>query len=156
MRFIFKTDYDQDIRILKHSGYWWSYGVLMAVLIALPWLVGGYLQSQMVFVFIYAMVGEELGLLGAAILLLLYLFIVGRAMYLAVEMRDTFARLLAGSLAITFFVYVFINAGMVSGLLPVVGVPLPLVSYGGTSMVTLLAGFGILMSLYSHRKLVGS
>jgi rod shape determining protein RodA len=106
--------------------------------------------------FIYAMVGEELGLLGATILLLLYLFVVGRALYLAVETQDTFARLLAGSLALTFFVYVFINAGMVSGLLPVVGVPLPLVSYGGTSMVTLLAGFGILMSLYSHRKLIGS
>src|SRR5690348_2182525 len=106
--------------------------------------------------FIYAMVGEELGLLGATILLLLYLFVVGRALYLAVETQDTFARLLAGSIALTFFVYVFINAGMVSGLLPVVGVPLPLVSYGGTSMVTLLAGFGILMSLYSHRKLVGS
>jgi len=106
--------------------------------------------------FIYAMVGEELGLLGATILLLLYLFVVGRALYLAVETQDTFARLLAGSIALTFFVYVFINAGMVSGLLPVVGVPLPLVSYGGTSMVTLLAGFGILMSLYSHRKLVAS
>jgi rod shape determining protein RodA len=106
--------------------------------------------------FIFAMVGEELGLIGAIILLLLYLFVVGRALYLAVEMQDTFARLLAGSIALTFFVYVFINAGMVSGLLPVVGVPLPLVSYGGTSMVTLLAGFGILMSLYSHRKLVGS
>jgi len=106
--------------------------------------------------FIFAMVGEELGLLGAAILLLLYLFVVARALYLAVEMQDTFARLLAGSIALTFFVYVFINAGMVSGLLPVVGVPLPLVSYGGTSMVTLLAGFGILMSLYSHRKLVAS
>jgi rod shape determining protein RodA len=106
--------------------------------------------------FIYAMVGEELGLLGACILLLLYLFVVGRALYLAVETQDTFARLLAGSIALTFFVYVFINAGMVSGLLPVVGVPLPLVSYGGTSMVTLLASFGILMSLYSHRKLVGS
>ncbi len=106
--------------------------------------------------FIYAIIGEELGLLGAAILLLLYLFVVGRALYLAVEMQDTFARLLAGSLTLTFFVYVFINAGMVSGLLPVVGVPLPLVSYGGTSMVTLLAGFGILMSLYSHRKLIGS
>src|SRR5262245_54894183 len=106
--------------------------------------------------FIYAMVGEELGLLGATILLLLYLFVVGRALYLAVETQDTFARLLAGSIALTFFVYVFINAGMVSGLLPVVGVPLPLVSYGGTSMVTLLAGFGILMSLYSHRKLIGS
>jgi rod shape determining protein RodA len=106
--------------------------------------------------FIFAMVGEELGLLGAIILLLLYCFVVGRALYLAVEMQDTFARLLAGSLALTFFVYVFINAGMVSGLLPVVGVPLPLVSYGGTSMVTLLASFGILMSLYSHRKLVAS
>jgi rod shape determining protein RodA len=106
--------------------------------------------------FIFAMVGEELGLLGAAILLLLYLFVVGRALYLAVETQDTFARLLAGSIALTFFVYVFINAGMVSGLLPVVGVPLPLVSYGGTSMVTLLAGFGILMSLYSHRKLIAS
>ena len=106
--------------------------------------------------FIYAMVGEELGLLGATILLLLYLFVVGRALYLAVETQDTFARLLAGSIALTFFVYVFINAGMVSGLIPGVGVPLPLVSYGGTSMVTLLASFGILMSLYSHRKLIGS
>ena len=73
-----------------------------------------------------------------------------------VETQDTFSRLLAGSIALTFFVYVFINAGRVSGLLPVVGVPLPLVSYGGTSMVTLLASFGILMSLYSHRKLVAS
>ena len=106
--------------------------------------------------FIYAMVGEELGLLGATILLLLYCFVVGRALYLAVETQDTFARLLAGSISLTFFVYVFINAGMVSGLLPVVGVPLPLVSYGGTSMLTLLASFGILMSLYSHRKLVAS
>ncbi len=106
--------------------------------------------------FIFAIVGEELGLLGVMILLLLYLFVVGRALYLAVEMQDTFARLLAGSIALTFFVYVFINAGMVSGMLPVVGVPLPLVSYGGTSIVTLLASFGILMSLYSHRKLVAS
>jgi rod shape determining protein RodA len=106
--------------------------------------------------FIFAMVGEELGLVGATLLLLLYCFVVGRALYLAVETQDTFARLLAGSIALTFFVYVFINMGMVSGLLPVVGVPLPLVSYGGTSMVTLLASFGILMSLYSHRKLVAS
>ena len=106
--------------------------------------------------FIYAVIGEELGMAGLAGLLLLYLFIVGRALYLASQTQDTFARLLAGSLALTFFVYVFINAGMVSGLLPVVGVPLPLVSYGGTSMVTLLASFGILMALYSHRKLVGS
>jgi rod shape determining protein RodA len=106
--------------------------------------------------FIFAVIGEEFGLLGLIILLMLYAFVVGRALFLAMQTQDTFARLLAGSLALTFFVYVFINAGMVSGLLPVVGVPLPLVSYGGTSMVTLLAGFGILMSLYSHRKLVGS
>ena len=84
------------------------------------------------------------------------MFVVAARMYLATQTQDTFARLLAGSLALTFFVYVFINAGMVSGLLPVVGVPLPLVSYGGTSIVTLLAGFGILMALYSHRKLIGS
>ena len=86
----------------------------------------------------------------------LYLFVVSRALYLASQMQDIFSRLLGSSIALTFFVYVFINTGMVSGLLPVVGVPLPLVSYGGTSMVTLLAGFGILMALYSHRKLVGS
>ena len=106
--------------------------------------------------FIFAVIGEEFGLIGLVVLLLLYMFVVGRALYLAMQTQDTYARLLGGSLALTFFVYVFINAGMVSGLLPVVGVPLPLVSYGGTSMVTLLAGFGILMSLYSHRKLVGS
>jgi rod shape determining protein RodA len=101
-------------------------------------------------------IGEEFGMLGLFVLLLLYAFVVGRAIYLSTQTQDTYARLLAGSLGLTFFVYVFINAGMVSGLLPVVGVPLPLISYGGTSMVTLLAGFGILMSMYSHRKLVGS
>ncbi|MET0291746.1 MAG: rod shape-determining protein RodA [Steroidobacteraceae bacterium] len=106
--------------------------------------------------FIFAVIGEEFGMLGLGVLVLLYLFIVGRAMFLATQMQDTFGRLLASSLALTFFVYIFINTGMVSGLLPVVGVPLPLVSYGGTSMVTLLAGFGILMALNSHRKLVGS
>jgi rod shape determining protein RodA len=106
--------------------------------------------------FIFAVIGEEFGMLGLFILLFLYAFVVGRAIYLSTQTQDTYARLLAGSLALTFFVYVFINAGMVSGLLPVVGVPLPLISYGGTSMVTLLAGFGILMSMYSHRKLIGS
>jgi rod shape determining protein RodA len=106
--------------------------------------------------FIFAVIGEELGFVGLTILLLLYLLVVARAIFLATQTQDTFARLLAGSLALIFFVYVFINAGMVSGILPVVGVPLPLVSYGGTSMVTLLAGFGILMSLYSHRKFAGS
>ena len=124
------------------------------------WMNGS--QAQLEFLpesttdFVFAVIGEEFGLLGLAILLMLYLFVVGRALWLAMQTQDTFARLLAGSLALTFFVYVFINTGMVSGLLPVVGVPLPLVSYGGTSMVTLLAGFGILMSLYSHRKLIGS
>lgn len=103
--------------------------------------------------FVFAVIGEELGLLGALLLIGLYVFVVLRALFLASQMRDTFARLLSGCLAAIFFVYVFINAGMVSGLLPVVGVPLPLVSYGGTSMVTLLAGFGMLMSLYANRKL---
>jgi rod shape determining protein RodA len=106
--------------------------------------------------FIFAVIGEELGLVGVVVLLLLYLFVVSRAIFLAMQTQATFARLLGGSIALTFFIYVFINTGMVSGILPVVGVPLPLVSYGGTSMVTVLAGFGILMSLYSHRKLVGS
>ena len=124
------------------------------------WMNGS--QSQLEYLperhtdFIFAVIGEEFGLLGMLVLVLLYLFVVGRALYLATQMQDTFARLLGASLALTFFVYVFINMGMVCRLLPVVGVPLPLVSYGGTSMVTLLAGFGILMSLYSHRKLVGS
>jgi rod shape determining protein RodA len=124
------------------------------------WMNGS--QAQLEFLperstdFIFAVVGEEFGLLGQSLLLLLYLFVVSRALYLSTQTQDTFARLVAGSLALTFFVYVFINAGMVSGLLPVVGVPLPLVSYGGTSVVTLLAGFGILMALYSHRKLVSS
>ncbi len=106
--------------------------------------------------FIFAVIGEEFGLFGIAILMTLYMFVVARALYLTSQTQDTFARLLSASIALTFFVYVFINTGMVSGLLPVVGVPLPLVSYGGTSMVTLLAGFGILMALFSHRKLVGS
>ena len=105
--------------------------------------------------FIFAVIGEELGLLGLVALLAGYVFIVARGLYMATQCRDAFARLLAGSIALTFFVYAFVNAGMVTGLLPVVGVPLPLVSYGGTSFVTLMAGFGILMSLYSSRKLVG-
>ncbi len=104
--------------------------------------------------FIFAVIGEELGLLGLIALLIGYLFIVGRGLYMATQCRDAYARLLAGSIALTFFVYAFVNAGMVTGLLPVVGVPLPLVSYGGTSFVTLMAGFGILMSLHTSRKLV--
>ena len=124
------------------------------------WMNGS--QAQLEFLperstdFIFAVVGEEFGLLGLLLLVMLYLFVVARSIYLATQTQDTFARLLGGSIALTFFVYVLINAGMVTGLLPVVGVPLPLVSYGGTSVVTLLAGFGILMALYSHRKLVSS
>lgn len=102
--------------------------------------------------FIFAVMGEELGLLGVLSLLGLYLFIVGRGLYIATQARDTFSRLLAGSISLTFFVYVFVNTAMVTGLVPVVGVPLPLVSFGGTSMVTLMAGFGILMSIHNHRK----
>ncbi|MDE2295031.1 MAG: rod shape-determining protein RodA [Gammaproteobacteria bacterium] len=106
--------------------------------------------------FIFSVIGEEFGLLGQLSVLGLYAFVIGRSLYLAMQGQDTFARLTGGAIALSFFVYVFVNAGMVSGIVPVVGVPLPLVSYGGTSMVTILAGFGILMSLHSHRKLVGS
>ena len=106
--------------------------------------------------FIFAVIGEEFGLLGQLLILCLYGVVIGRALYLAMQGQDTFSRLTGGAIALSFFVYVFVNSGMVSGILPVVGVPLPLISYGGTSMVTLLAGFGILMSLHSHRKLIGS
>lgn len=104
--------------------------------------------------FIFAVMGEEFGLVGVGTLLLLYLVLVGRGLYIAAQAQDTFTRLLAGSLSLTFFFYVFVNAGMVSGLLPVVGVPLPLVSAGGTSIVMLLTGFGILAAIGGHRKLL--
>lgn len=104
--------------------------------------------------FIFAVFAEEFGLLGCLTLLFVYLLIICRCLYIALQAQDSFSRLLAGSLSITFFVYVFVNIGMVIGILPVVGVPLPLISYGGTSMVTLLAGFGILMSIHTHRRLL--
>jgi rod shape determining protein RodA len=104
--------------------------------------------------FVFAVMAEEFGLLGLLLLLSLYLILVGRGLYIAVQAQDTFTRLLAGALSLTFFVYVFVNTAMVSGLLPVVGVPLPLVSAGGTSMVTLMAGFGILAAIGGHRKLL--
>lgn len=106
--------------------------------------------------FIFAAFAEEAGLLGAMLLLLLYMLITGRCLIIALRGQETFQRLLGGTLGIIFFVYVFINVGMVCGLLPVVGVPLPLMSFGGTSIVSLLAGFGILMSIQTHRKLVPS
>jgi rod shape determining protein RodA len=124
------------------------------------WLMGT--QAKLDFLpeshtdFIFAVYSEELGLIGVGVLLSLYAAIVVRSLFIALRGQDTFQRLLAGALGLTFFVYVFINMGMVIGLLPVVGVPLPLVSYGGTSAVTLLAGFGMLMSVYTHRKLLSS
>lgn len=104
--------------------------------------------------FIFAVMAEEFGLLGLLLLLVLYLILIGRGLYIAAQAQDTFTRLLGGALSLTFFVYVFVNAGMVCGLLPVVGVPLPLVSAGGTSMVTLMAGFGMLAAIGGHRKLL--
>lgn len=104
--------------------------------------------------FIFAVLGEEFGLLGVLTLLGLYLFVVARGLFIAMQARDTYTRLLAGSISLTFFVYVFVNTAMVTGIVPVVGIPLPMVSFGGTSMVTLMAGFGILMSIHTHRKLL--
>ena len=97
---------------------------------------------------------EEFGIMGAIVLLAIYAFIIIRGLYIAATAQDSFGRLLAGSLSMTFFVYLFVNVGMVSGVLPVVGIPLPLVSYGGTSMVTLMAAFGMLMSISTNRRLV--
>lgn len=106
--------------------------------------------------FVFAVFSEEFGFIGILLLLALYVFLIGRGIVIATQAQDTFSRLLAGSLALTFFVYVFVNVGMVTGLLPVVGLPLPLVSYGGSSIVTLLAAFGILMSIQTHRKLIAT
>jgi rod shape determining protein RodA len=116
-------------------------------------------QSQLEFLperhtdFIIAVFAEEQGLIGVLMLLVLYLLIVMRGIYMASRARDSFSRLLGGSLIVTFFIYVFVNIGMVSGILPVVGVPLPLISYGGTSIVTLMAAFGVIMSVYTHRQI---
>ena len=94
--------------------------------------------------------------MGILLLLGLYLFVIGRGLWISLQAQEAYSRLLGASLTLTFFIYIFVNIGMVSGLLPVVGVPLPLVSYGGTSIVTLLAGFGILMSIQTHRRLIAS
>jgi len=104
--------------------------------------------------FIFAVFGEEFGLIGAGVLLLLYLLLIGRAMVITANASTMFARLVAGAITLMFFTYAFVNMAMVSGLLPVVGVPLPLVSYGGTAMISLFIGLGILMSVQAHRKLV--
>lgn len=104
--------------------------------------------------FIFAVYSEEFGLFGNLILLGLYLFIIARGFIITANASTYFTRLMAGSITLTFFTYAFVNMGMVSGILPVVGVPLPLISYGGTSMVTLMLGFGMLMSIHTHKKLV--
>jgi rod shape determining protein RodA len=120
------------------------------------WMQGT--QSQLEFLperhtdFIIAVFAEEQGLIGVLFLLCVYLAIVFRGLYMASQARDSFSRLLSGALIVTFFIYVFVNIGMVSGILPVVGVPLPLISYGGTSIVTLMAAFGVIMSVYTHRQ----
>jgi len=122
------------------------------------WLNGT--QSQLNFLperstdFIFAAYAEEFGLFGILLLLAVYLLVIMRGLLIAAQAQDSYTRLLGGSLIMTFFIYIFVNIGMVTGLLPVVGVPLPLISYGGTSMVTLMAGFGILMSIHTHRKLL--
>ena len=117
-------------------------------------------QSQLNFLperstdFIFAVLGEEFGFFGILLLFALYSIIVIRGIMISIQAQDTYTRLLAGSVAMTFCVYFIVNTGMVTGVLPVVGLPLPMISYGGTSIVTLMAGFGILMSIQTHRKLL--
>ena len=124
------------------------------------WLSGS--QTHLDFIperttdFIFAVFSEEFGLIGNGILLVLFLLVIGRAAAISSSAPTLFARLLAGAITLTFFTYAFVNMGMVSGILPVVGVPLPLVSYGGTSLVTICLGFGILMSMHTHKKLIQS
>lgn len=122
------------------------------------WLEGT--QSHLEFLpehatdFVFAVISEELGFLGVCLLLTLYTFILLRCTSMSTQAQNTFTKLLSGSITLTFAIYIIINIGMVSGVLPVVGIPLPLVSYGGTSIVTLMAGFGIIMSIYTHRHMV--
>jgi rod shape determining protein RodA len=124
------------------------------------WLKGT--QGQLDFIperstdFILAVFGEEFGLVGNLLLLALYFIVIGRGLMIAMNASTIFARLLAGAITLTFFTDAFVNMGMVSGILPVVGVPLPLISYGGTALMSMLVGFGILMSISTHKQLVAS
>ena len=124
------------------------------------WLNGT--QAQLDFVperstdFILAVFGEEFGLAGNVVLIVLYLLIITRGLMIAANASTVFSRLAAGAITLTFFTYAFVNMGMVSGILPVVGVPLPMISYGGTALLSMLAGFGILMSISTHKQLVSS
>lgn len=132
-------------KIAIGSGGFWGKG----------WLEGT--QSQLEFLpephtdFIFAVLSEEYGMIGFLLLMAIYLFIVARGLIIGLNAPSSFGRILVGAITLIFFVYVFVNIGMVSGILPVVGVPLPLISYGGTSFVTLMAGFGLIMSIYSHK-----
>ena len=120
------------------------------------WMQGT--QSQLEFLpephtdFIFAVMGEEHGMIGFLILMVIYMFIIVRGLMIAVNAQTSFGRILAGATTLIFFVYVFVNIGMVSGILPVVGVPLPLFSYGGTSYVAIMASFGLLMSIHTHKS----
>ncbi|WP_445494664.1 peptidoglycan glycosyltransferase MrdB [Photorhabdus sp. SF281] len=122
------------------------------------WLLGT--QSQLEFLperhtdFIFAVLSEELGLIGVLLLLTLYLLLIMRGLVIATRAQNTFGRVMVGGLMLILFVYIFVNIGMVSGILPVVGVPLPFVSYGGSALIVLMAGFGIIMSIHTHRKLL--
>ncbi|MCC7411333.1 MAG: rod shape-determining protein RodA [Gammaproteobacteria bacterium] len=122
------------------------------------WLLGT--QSRLEFIperstdFIFAVFCEEFGFIGVALLSVAYAFVIARGLYIAAHAQDSFGRWVAGSLTLIFFVYIFVNMSMVIGQLPVVGIPLPLISYGGTSLVTLMASFGILMSVHSHRRML--
>ena len=122
------------------------------------WLQGT--QSQLEFIperhtdFIFSVIAEELGYIGAVILLSLFLCLIIRGLIIATQAQNTFGRILAGGFVLVFFIYVFINIGMVSGILPVVGVPLPLISYGGSSLIVLMASFGIIMSIHTHRYML--
>jgi rod shape determining protein RodA len=124
------------------------------------WLTGT--QAQLDFVperstdFILAVFGEEFGLVGIVVLIVLYMLIIARGMMIAANASTVFSRLIAGAITLTFFTYAFVNMGMVSGILPVVGVPLPMISYGGTALLSILIGFGILMSIATHKQLVSS
>ena len=104
--------------------------------------------------FIFSVLAEEFGLIGVIILLFMYVLVIARGLYIASQAQDNFTRLIASSLMMTLFVYVFVNIGMVSGLLPVVGLPLPLMSYGGSALVTLMISFGILMSIHTNKKML--
>ncbi|MDD7804810.1 MAG: rod shape-determining protein RodA [Endozoicomonas sp. (ex Botrylloides leachii)] len=120
------------------------------------WMMGT--QSHLDFLpeshtdFIIALIAEEFGFFGCILLLALYALIIGRGLFITFNAQTLFGKLLAGSITLTFFVYIFVNIGMVSGILPVVGVPLPMISRGGTSLVTLMAGFGMLMSIHTDRS----